>query len=382
MTGQTTVDVLLGVGYDPDPRVRRVTQALASAGYDVRILAWDRDGTRPRTEMDGPVRIERVRVRSRWGRGWTQVYFLTRLLVRYLRLVRARRPQVIHAVDLPMLAGAIAIGRMAGRPRIVYDAFEIYEVMVSHRMPSPALWLIARLERLLPRRASLVIAPGEGRRRHFAERGIAAVCVPNWIDPPSDLPDRDESRAALGIGPDQFCLLYQGALQASRDLDTLLAHARRRPDDVILVAGQGNDEGRLRGAAADSPNVRFLGWVADPAPLLAAADAMYYSLRPDHPYAALAAPNNLYVAIAHAVPLVYRPQGELAIVGADHRIGSAFSDAEDLERAIDELRDPSRNAEIRAGLLELRDRYRWERAAEVLLAAYPRNGSASSRPMP
>jgi glycosyltransferase involved in cell wall biosynthesis len=382
MKSRPRVDVLLAVGYDPDVRVRRVTQSLAGDGYDVRILAWDRDGTRPRTEMDGQVRIERVRIRSAWGRGWTQVFFLVPLLVRYLRLVRARRPDVIHAVDLPMLAGAMAMGRLSGRPRIVYDAFEIYEVMVSHRMPRLLLRLTGWLERLLPRRAALVIAPGEGRRRYFAERGISAVSVPNWTDPPVTEPDREAARAALGIGADRFCILYQGALQPSRDLDALLTHARRHPEDLVLIAGRGDDEARLRRAAAGSENVRFLGWVADPGPLLAAADVMYYSLRPDHPYAALAAPNNLYVAIAHAVPLVYRPQGELAIVGAEHQIGATFTDGDDLERAFARLRDPVANEAVRAGLRELRERYRWARAAAVLLAAYPRNGSASSKPMP
>jgi glycosyltransferase involved in cell wall biosynthesis len=382
MKARARVDVLLAVGYDPDVRVRRVTQALADDGYDVRILAWDRDGTRPRTELDGAVRIDRVRVRSAWGRGWTQVFFLVPLLLRYLRMVRARRPHVLHAVDLPMLAGAMAIGRLAGRPRIVYDAFEIYEVMVSHRMPRPLLWLIGRLERSLPRRATLVIAPGEGRRRHFAERGVAAISVPNWIDPPAEQPDRETARRALGIAADRLCILYQGALQASRDLDALLRHARRHPKDLVLIAGRGEDEARLRTAAAGAQNVRFLGWVADPGSLLAAADTIYYSLRPGHPYAALAAPNNLYTAIAHAVPLVYRRQGELAIVGDAHRIGAAFNDDEDLDRALDQLRDPTANGEVRAELRELREDYRWSRAAAILLAAYPRNGMASTRPMP
>ena len=50
--GRTSVDVLLAVGYDPDPRVRRLTQVLAQDGFDIRVLAWDRDGTRrPREQL-------------------------------------------------------------------------------------------------------------------------------------------------------------------------------------------------------------------------------------------------------------------------------------------------------------------------------------------
>ena len=374
----TSVDVLLGVGYDPDPRVRRETQALADHGFQIRVLAWDRDGTRPVSELDGKVLIHRVHVKSGWSRGLVQGIFLAALAMRYLRLVRQRRPDVLHAVDLPMLTIALLIAPFAGRPRIVYEAFEIYGVMVTHRMPSPAVRFIRFLERRLPRRAELVITPGEIRQEYFAQRGIDSVCVPNWIEAPGDLPSREDARAALEIPLDHFVVLYAGSLHASRDVDALLRHAERHPGDLVLLAGQGDDEARLRASSARMANVRFLGWLPNPAGVLAAADAIYYSLRADHPYGPLAAPNTLYQSIAFALPLVYRRQGELEIVGRRHVIGAAFEDDDSLDAALDILRDPARNAEIRAGLRALEGRYAWPVAVERLVAAYPRNGTAAS----
>jgi glycosyltransferase involved in cell wall biosynthesis len=372
------VDVLLAVGYDPDVRVRRETQALAAAGYDVRILAWDRDGTRARREADGPVHIERVPIRSTLGRGVGQSTYFARLAWAYLRRVRRRRPDVLHAVDLPMLCIALMIAPLAGRPRIVYDAFELYAVMVSRRMPGPALRLIGWLERRLPHAADLVIAPGEIRTRYLHERGIASVPVPNWIDPPAHQPSREAARAELGLPSDRFVIAYAGALHPARDLDLLLDHAIRAPEDLVVIAGRGEDEERIAARAAGIDNVEVRGWLSDPTPLLAAVDALFYALRSDHPYAVWAAPNNLYAAIAHGVPLVYRRQGELAIVGDRHTIGERFSGADDLENAIDRLRDPIENERVRSSLRGLRDRYSWSRAAERLLAAYPKKGRAAS----
>jgi glycosyltransferase involved in cell wall biosynthesis len=150
----------------------------------------------------------------------------------------------------------------------------------------------------------------------------------------------------------------------------------------VIIAGVGDDEQRLRDAADDLPNVRMVGWLADPSDLLAAADVMYYALRPEHPYAALAAPNNLYVAIAHRVPLAYREQGELAEVGGQHEIGVPFSDDVGLDAAFDRLADSEVNARVRAGLAALADSYRWATAAERLVRAYPMNGTAASRAIP
>ena len=335
------IDLLLAKSYDPDPRVRRTAKALIEAGHDVRVVAWDRTGRRPIEEDDAGIPIRRIHVRSRASRGWTQAFFLFVVALRLLPVVRRRRPDVLHAVNLPMLAVALGLAPFVGRrPRIVYDAFEIHSLMGAHRYPDWLVTVIGIIERYLPRMADLVITPGEDRRRYFERLHVPSTSIPNWIDPPSSLLDRTTARAGLGIEPDQFVVLYAGGIIGSRDLQPLIDHARRSPRDLVLIAGRGDAEDELARAAAGARNVRLLGWVPDPGALLAAADVLYYALKPDHPYAPHAAPNNLYQAVAYAIPLVYRAQGEIGVVAAEHRIGRTFHDAESLEAALDALRDP------------------------------------------
>lgn len=375
----TKVDVLFGFAYHPDVRVRRTTQALADAGYIVRIFGWDRTGELPEQEHDGAVEVHRVHVSSRHGRGWTQLFYLAWAVMRYVPHVIRRRPDVIHAIDLPMLLAAILIAPFAARPVIVYDAFEIYAIMESHKYPGWLLRGIHLAERLLPRFADLVITPGESRQAYFERRGIESVVIPNWVDPPAHPVQRTAARRRLGIPADAVTILYAGGLDPSRDLDSLVGHARRHPAHTVLIAGQGEQLPALRERAEALPNLRMLGWLPDPAEALAAADILYYSLRPDHPYAPYAAPNNLYVAVAHAIPLVYRPQGEIGLVADQHRIGQAFADAGSLDAAITELADPKVNAAVRARLRGLRKAYAPALARERLLAAYPRSPIATTR---
>jgi glycosyltransferase involved in cell wall biosynthesis len=363
------VDILFGLAY-PDARVRRTAQALADAGYEVRVLAWDREGARPAREMDGRVRIEHARVISRSGRGAVQVAFLERAVWRHLPRMRADPPAVLHAVDLPMLAVALLLRPLIGRPKLVYDAFEIYALMESHKYPGWLLSLVRLAERRLPRRADLVITPGHGRAAYFAERGTRSTVVGNWIDAPGNPPARDTARRELGIGDDRFCIVYAGGLEPSRDLESLVGHARRVEDDLVLVAGRGEQQPAVEAAAASLPNLRFLGWVAEPGTLYAAADALYYALRPDHPYASHPAPNNLYAAIAYAVPIVHRAQGELAIVADEGDIGPSFSDAASLDAAFATLRDPGVQDLVRSSLRRLQGRYSARRAAAALVDAY------------
>ncbi len=367
------VDVLFGFAHDPDVRVRRLSQALAGAGYDVRIFGWDRDQRLPKREHDGPVEVRRIHLASHRGRGWTQLFYLMRAVTRYVPHILRRPPDILHAIDLPMLLAAILIAPLTGRrPLIVYDAFEIYAIMESHKYPPLLLRAIAFAERLLPRFADLVITPGEARQHYFAQRGIRSVVVPNWIDPPPPGASREEARRALDFPPEAVTILYAGGLDPSRDVASLVRHARRHPTHTVLIAGNGEQAERLREQAATTPNLRFLGWLPDPSMPMAAADMLYYSLLPDHPYAQFAAPNNLYTAIAYAIPLVHRMQGEVRLLAERHQIGASFVDDQSLDAAIAELAEPTTNARIRGELRRLQRSYCWSTARDRLLDAYPR----------
>ena len=67
-----------------------------------------------------------------------QLLYLARAVLAYVPLIRADPPSVLHAVDLPMFIAAILIAPLAGRPRIVYDAFEIYSIMESSQVSALA----------------------------------------------------------------------------------------------------------------------------------------------------------------------------------------------------------------------------------------------------
>jgi glycosyltransferase involved in cell wall biosynthesis len=365
--------MLFGSAHGPDVRVRRISQALAGAGYSVRILAWDRAELLPRVDRDGAVEVRRVHLASYHDRGWSQVFFLSRAILRYIPHIVRRPPDILHAIDLPMLLAAILLAPLTGRrPLIVYDAFEIYAILESHKYPRWLLRVIAMAEWLLPRFADLVITPGEGRRRYFHRRGIPSVVIPNWIDATPPEMNSAEARQALGIPADAVTVLYAGGLDRSRDLASLVGHARRHAEHSVVIAGRGEQEAALRRQAERIPNLHVLGWLPDPSVALAAADLLYYSLNPDHPYAAYAAPNNLYVAVAYAIPLIHRAQGEIRVLAERHPIGASFEDDATLDAAIAQMAEPTTNARVRDELRRLQPDYLWSTARARLLDAYPK----------
>ncbi len=58
------VAMLLSNAFRPDPRVLKEAQTLAQAGYDVTVVAWDREGKFPPEERVGGLGVRRVQDRT------------------------------------------------------------------------------------------------------------------------------------------------------------------------------------------------------------------------------------------------------------------------------------------------------------------------------
>ena len=59
---------------DPDPRVENEAESLAKASYNVRIFAWDRELKSKRIEKNKGFIVERIRIKSTFGKGSKQIF--------------------------------------------------------------------------------------------------------------------------------------------------------------------------------------------------------------------------------------------------------------------------------------------------------------------
>jgi glycosyltransferase involved in cell wall biosynthesis len=87
---------------------------------------------------------------------------------------------------------------------------------------------------------------------------------------------RAATRQALHIGPEVALVVYAGRLAHDKGVALLIRSAERLDDTQVVIAGDGPARAELESLAADlrlQARVRFLGFVADPLRLLAAADA-------------------------------------------------------------------------------------------------------------
>ncbi|MFW6642292.1 glycosyltransferase family 4 protein [Nocardiopsis algeriensis] len=181
-----------------------------------------------------------------------------------------RGADVVHAHG--MRAGALCA--LAGvRPLVV----------TAHNAPpvisGPLVAAYPVLERIVALRADAVLGVSGDLVRRLRAAGardarLAVVAAPDTGEP---LSGREAMRADLGVLPDRPMLLTVARLAEQKGLDMLLeaapAIARRSPEPVITIAGDGPLWGSLHDTAAElDADVRMLGHRTDVADLLAAAD--------------------------------------------------------------------------------------------------------------
>ena len=190
--------------------------------------------------------------------------------------------------EMVVLDPALPLGLLGPRLDLPY-AVVVHgaEITLPARIPGAA----AALRRVL-RGASLIIAAGDYVASEAAALApaVKVVAVPPGVDTSrfTVLPDdeRAQVRKRWGLRAEDEVVLHLSRLVPRKGADVLIEAAaavgRRRPDLLVLIAGTGRDERRLRRLAErlDAP-VRFLGRVAehDKPGLFAAADVFSHVCR-------------------------------------------------------------------------------------------------------
>jgi len=332
-------------------------RAVAEAGIDVSVVApapwvppglarrsprWAAYRRMPRCEPDGRIPVERPRYLTTPRETRVGVAHLTQALA----CRPAARPDVTHAhFAYPCGSAGLMLKRRLGVPLVISVLGDDVYIYPGNNSRMRKLFVQAM------RGADRVIANSPDLARTTqALTGVLPETLSIGIDLArfSAKPDRATARAALGLAPETFVILYVGALLPQKGVLDLAAAMRELawPDAVVLLAGAGP-------ARPEGPGVRLLG----PRPngeipqLLAAADA--FVLPSWHEGLGLSAVE----AGAAGVPVIGARTGGLADLLADD-CGFRFTprDVGQLTQALRDLRADPEAARHRAARLAERVR--------------------------
>ncbi|MBE2234656.1 MAG: glycosyltransferase family 4 protein [Anaerolinea sp.] len=405
------VAMLLSNAYRPDPRVLKEARSLAGAGYEVTVIAWDREGTYPAQQQTEGFAVQRVQdVRSSYGAGLRQALRLPRFWLAAWRRLSQLRPAVVHCHDFDTLPPGWLWAKLHRRP-VIYDAHEYYTELQKPRLRGLAgkvlLPLIAAAEQVLSRTAAAVVTVDEriARRYHnrrvvvighyppmdFA-RGVARSETGHSIESGhSSEAARSETGHSIESGHSSevarsetgHSLVYAGRFSTDRGMIVIAEAMQRlavqglRPRLRLLGTwtNQGEEQAFWRALAGLEAQVEMLGWVqfAQVPAQLATADLALAVLQPIERYRA-ALPVKLFEYMACGLPVIISdfPANRAVVAGADCGILVEPSDVDAVAAAMTRLLDdPAEARRLGAnGRRAFEERYNWQALERKLLALY------------
>lgn len=229
-------------------------KALYEAGYQVRVLLWNR--SKERTDI--PFEVTGVR--------WEQVivpapsyslgllWYLPRLYLAFARKAANATPSVVHCTHLFLLPLAIGMAKRFGA-KVVYDAFEFYALDIAYYYNFGQLaglvrrcleglenWLVSHVHAVLTvSTASDVLAQ---RYRRYAPKVQTLLNVPDLqVEGHSDLVDSDSVETVV---PEQrFIVVYSGGIQRNKGvlvaIEALRLVLNDFPQTTLYLIGEVKD---------------------------------------------------------------------------------------------------------------------------------------------
>jgi len=359
--------MLLANEFKPDVRVEKEARALTEAGYEVKVLAWDRTHSQSNKDYAG-LKIEHIRTRKVRGK---RSFFLS-LPSLYLKMIVAGArsgAQIVHAHDLDTLLPSLVISKLKGIP-LVYDAHEHYARMVETDISKPLANILDRFEMLLVPKASLVIAANQKILEYLAPqiKGMSVV-VMNCID-------------LLGVGRKKLegdgkvVLFYGGSLEPLRYIEETLGAVENDERCIFRIAGRGRLQSLVEAAAARCDRIIYIGYISQKELLkeLQNSDAVVVLFNSSNENNRIGTPNRLFEAMAMGVP-VLASEGTLSGQIVDQEgCGIAIHwNRNDFSAAIATLTDPKAKQKMgESGTRAATERYNWTEMRKRLIDNYSR----------
>jgi glycosyltransferase involved in cell wall biosynthesis len=230
--------------------------ALVAAGCEVRFFHHDLDGDR--TPVPDTVALEGVRFK-------TVTLPAPHTLGRIERALAEFDPDVVHcSLSVSLLDGSVArVARGLGAVTVVtcHLPFAPAQSARGRVMRGLYQYHVPRL-----REYDRCIAVCAGQRDLLIRTGLRperVVVMRNAVDTRRFTPGPGHLRETLGA---ELLVAYLGRLDPEKRVEELIQSFLARgwpPDHLLVIAGSGSQEKRLRKLAADAPQVRVLGVVSD-----------------------------------------------------------------------------------------------------------------------
>ena len=374
------VSMLVLNNFTNDIRVHKEASSLASAGYDVTVVAlWQPDLAL--TEYQNGYKVRRLRLVTR---PWKNRQFSP--LIKYLeyawqvwKQAGNESVQIYHAKDASTLPAAWLAARR-NHAKIIYDSHELEtgRYFSSKKVIGIYRKLWALPERIFIRHADSVITVSPLIAKELTRLYQIPLAHVIYNCPMKSLvPRSDRLRRELNIPENQPILLYQGIVTTGRGIEAFLNAIQLVEKTVGVVLGEGPmlETYRSRVNTGQWKNTFFPGKVsqADLPAYTTSADLGVVLTQDTCLNHQLTLPNKLFEYIHAGLPVICSNLPALSQVVNQYQFGELVDpeDATSIAHGIESiLNDPACYSQMKANAIKATDDFNWQNESIKLLKIY------------
>lgn len=355
----------------PDSRVEKEAWTLKKSGFDVHILAWDRD-TNVRevndciSVADLEIPITRLGYKATFGEGFKNIKPYLGFQFHMRRWLRKNKFDIVHSCDFDTAFFSYGVVNRK-KEKFVFDIFDfLFDKPVSIMQKC-----VKKAQYYLIKKADATIICTEERRKQIeGSKPRNLVVVHNT---PSVLQTTNGN--ANIINSDKIQIVYVGILQDYRLLKEIVEAVCESDSMELHIGGFGKHEIYMRDVAKKYDNIHFYGRMAyaDTLALEEKCDIMLAIYDPAIDNHFYAAPNKFYESLMLGKPIVMVKNTGMSQVVADNNIGVLIDySKEGFIKGIEQLVDCRSQWEtISKRMKQLyKERYSWDEMEKRLIKLY------------
>lgn len=371
LNGKTSVCILRSNPVRPDSRVEKEAWSLAKAGYDVHILAWDRDTNVRETSdfiqvADVQIPITRLGYKASYGEGMKNLKAFLAFQFSMRKWLRKHNFDVVHACDFDTAFFSIGVVRRK-KEKFVFDIFDFL-----YGEPKGIVQkTVKRVQLQIINNADATIICTEERNKQIIGSSPKKLTVIHNTPASAQIRQYDKKTKETN----RIKIVYVGILQDFRLLKEVTDAVSANNNIEFHVGGFGKFEDYFKDMAKNFDNIYFYGRLAydQTLSLENECDIMLAIYDPAIENHRFAAPNKFYESLMLGKPVVMVKNTGMSQVVENNGVGVLIDYSKDgFVSGINKLIEMKDNwHSIGEKMKELyKDQYCWDEMERRLIQIY------------
>lgn len=361
-----------------DPRVKKEAIALSEEGFNLHIIAWNRDKKNIIIDSNS-YKVYYSNIKSGTGEGLKKIFKLILFWFDCITISKKINYDFVHSHDLDTLPIGYVLSKIK-KARLIYDSHESYPDQMEGKLPKIAVSILRKIEKYLIRRCNAIITVGERLAKSLVERGGKnVIVVGNWKDKSDYIFSEKEIRnlrIKYGINDSKLVICYAGGFSKERNILPLIDAIKELKDVSLILAGMGGEKENIEKKISNINNIKYLGEIpSEKIPeITIISDIVYYCLDDKNKNSFYSAPNKLFEALAGGKAMIVKKGlGEVGEIVEKENIGVLINSPskDEIKDAINRIFNSNCLLACKENSKKLFEtKYNWEKSKENLIEVY------------